>query len=58
MSTSMLLLVPIDPTCFTTYSGGYWKIKDMMSSGVLITIASNVVASACTALMAMTGVLG
>lgn len=23
MSTSMLLLVPIDPTCFTTYSGGY-----------------------------------
>ena len=23
MSASMLLLVPIDPTCFTTYSGGY-----------------------------------
>ncbi|MDO5027436.1 MAG: DASS family sodium-coupled anion symporter [Tissierellia bacterium] len=37
MSTSMLLLVPIDPTCFTTYSGGYWKIKDMMFIGVLVT---------------------
>jgi len=58
MSTSMLLLVPIDPTCFTTYSGGYWKIKDMMGSGVIITIAYVVIASVITALIAATGLLG
>ncbi|MGE9994587.1 SLC13 family permease [Peptoniphilaceae bacterium SGI.137] len=39
MSTSMLLLVPIDPTMYTTYSGGYWEIKDMMKIGVVITLA-------------------
>ena len=58
MSTSMLLLVPIDPTCFTTYSGGYWKIKDMMGSGVIITIAYVIIASLITALIAATGLLG
>lgn len=58
MSTSMLLLVPIDPTCFTTYSGGYWKIKDMMSSGILITIGYILVSSLWTAVIAATGALG
>lgn len=58
MSTSMLLLVPIDPTCFTTYSGGYWKIKDMMGSGVIITVAYVIIASVITALIAATGLLG
>ncbi|MBQ4651785.1 MAG: DASS family sodium-coupled anion symporter [Oscillospiraceae bacterium] len=58
MSTSMLLLVPIDPTCFTTYSGGYWKIKDMMGSGVIITVAYVIIASLITALIAATGLLG
>lgn len=58
MSTSMLLLVPIDPTCFTTYSGGYWKIKDMMSSGIIITFGYIVIASLWTALMSVTGILG
>ncbi|PWM15758.1 MAG: hypothetical protein DBX49_03660 [Clostridia bacterium] len=58
MSTSMLLLVPIDPTCFTTYSGGYWKIKDMMGSGIIITLGYIIIASLWTALMATTGILG
>lgn len=58
MSTSMLLLVPIDPTCFTTYSGGYWKIKDMMSSGILITIGYILVSSLWTAVIGATGALG
>lgn len=58
MSTSMLLLVPIDPTCFTTYSGGYWKIKDMMGSGILITLCYIVVASLWTAAVAGMGLLG
>lgn len=58
MSTSMLLLVPIDPTCFTTYSGGYWKIKDMMSSGIIITLGYIVIASLWTSLIAVTGILG
>lgn len=58
MSTSMLLLIPIDPTCFTTYSGGYWKIKDMMSSGILITIGYILVSSLWTAVIAATGALG
>ena len=58
MSTSMLLLVPIDPTCFTTYSGGYWKIKDMMGSGIIITIGYIIIASVITALIAATGLLG
>ena len=58
MSTSMLLLVPIDPTCFTTYSGGYWKIKDMMGSGVLITLAYIVVATLWTTAVASMGLLG
>lgn len=52
------LLVPIDPTCFTTYSGGYWKIKDMMSSGILITIGYILVSSLWTAVIAATGALG
>jgi len=58
MSTSMLLLVPIDPTCFTTYSGGYWKIKDMMSSGVLITLAYILVSTLWITVIAATGLLG
>lgn len=58
MSTSMLVLVPIDPTCFTTFSGGYWKIKDMMSSGIIITLGYIVVSSLWTALMSVTGILG
>ena len=58
MSTSMMLLVPIDPTCFTTYSGGYWKIKDMMSSGILITVGYILVSSLWTAVIAATGALG
>lgn len=58
MSTSMLLLVPIDPTCFTTISGGYWKIKDMMSSGILITLGYIIVSSAWIAVIAATGALG
>lgn len=58
MSTSMLLLVPIDPTCFTTYSGGYWKIKDMMGSGVIITLCYIVVATLWTAAVAGMGLLG
>lgn len=58
MSTSMLLLVPIDPTCFTTSSGGYWKIKDMMSSGIIITLGYIVISSLWTALMSVTGILG
>ena len=58
MSTSMLLLVPIDPTCYTTYSGGYWKIKDMMGSGILITIAYIVVCTIWTTIVAATGLLG
>ena len=58
MSTSMLLLVPIDPTCYTTYSGGYWKIKDMMSTGVVITLGYVVVCSVWTAVVAGIGLLG
>lgn len=58
MSTSMLLLVPIDPTCFTTYSGGYWKIKDMMGSGVIITLGYVVISSVWTAICAGLGLLG
>lgn len=58
MSTSMLLLVPIDPTCYTTYSGGYWKIKDMMGTGVIITLGYVVINTVWTALIAVTGILG
>ena len=58
MPTSMLLLVPIDPTCYTTYSGGYWKIKDMMSTGVVITLGYVVVCSVWTAVVAGIGLLG
>ena len=58
MSTSMLLLVPIDPTCYTTYSGGYWKIKDMMGTGVVITLGYVVISSVWTYLVSITGLLG
>ena len=43
---------------FTTYSGGYWKIKDMMSSGILITIGYILVSSLWTAVIGATGALG
>lgn len=58
MSTSMLLLVPIDPTCYTTYSGGYWKIKDMMWTGVVITLGYVVFNTIWTVIIAQTGLLG
>ena len=58
MSTSMLLLVPIDPTCYTTYSGGFWKIKDMMGTGIVITIGYVLINSVWTALIASVGLLG
>ena len=58
MSTSMLLLVPIDPTCFTTYSGGYWKIKDMMWTGIVITLAYVVVNALWTTIVSSVGLLG
>ena len=58
MSTSMLLLVPIDPTCFTTYSGGYWKIKDMMWTGIVITLACVVVNALWTTIVSSVGLLG
>ena len=58
MSTSMLLLVPIDPTCFTTYSGGYWKIKDMMWTGIVITLAYVVVNALWTTVVSGIGLLG
>ena len=48
----------IDPTCYTTYSGGYWKIKDMMSTGVVITLGYVVVCSVWTAVVAGIGLLG
>lgn len=57
MSTCMLLLVPIDPTCFTTYSGGYWKIKDMMFIGVLITIIYVFINTIWTVLMTNAGLI-
>ena len=58
MSTSMLLLVPIDPTCYTTYSGGYWKIKDMMGTGVVITLGYVLVSTAWITAVAGMGLLG
>lgn len=58
MSTSMLLLVPIDPTCYTTYSGGYWKIKDMMGTGVVITVGYILVSTIWTTAVASIGLLG
>lgn len=58
MSTSMLLLVPIDPTCFTTYSGGYWKVKDMMGIGLLITLGYVLVCSIWLTVVAGMGLLG
>ena len=58
MSTSMLLLVPIDPTCYTTYSGGFWRIKDMMGTGIVITIGYVLINSVWTALIASVGLLG
>ena len=58
MSTSMLLLVPIDPTCYTTFSGGYWKIKDMMGTGVVITLGYVVVNAVWTAVVSGIGLLG
>ena len=48
----------IDPTCYTTYSGGYWKIKDMMGTGVIITLGYVVINTVWTALIAVTGILG
>ncbi|GEM_PF-346347 len=58
MSTSMLLLVPIDPTCFTTYSGGYWKIRDMMGTGIIITLAYIIINSLVMNVAAHIGILG
>ena len=58
MSTSMLLLVPIDPTCYTTYSGGYWKIKDMMGTGVIITLGYVLVSTIWITAVASMGLLG
>lgn len=58
MSTSMLLLVPIDPTCYTTYSGGYWKIKDMMGTGVVITLGYVLVSTIWITAVASMGLLG
>lgn len=58
MSTSMLLLVPIDPTCFTTFSGGYWKIKDMMGTGVFITLGYVVISTIWITVTASIGLLG
>ncbi len=56
-STSMLLLVPIDPTVYTTYSGGYWKLKEMMVSGVFITLAYIIVSSILFTFTANIGIL-
>lgn len=56
MSTCMLLLVPIDPTCFTTYQGGYWKIGDMMGSGVFITLIYIVVSTIWLSVIGLTGI--
>ena len=58
LSTSLLLLAPIDPTCYTTYSGGFWKIKDMMGTGIVITIGYVLINSVWTALIASVGLLG
>ncbi|WP_312641106.1 DASS family sodium-coupled anion symporter [Hydrogenoanaerobacterium sp.] len=58
MSTSMLMLIPIDPTCYTTYSGGYWRIKDMMGSGVIITVGYIVVSTLWITMVAGMGLLG
>lgn len=58
MSTSMLLLVPIDPTCYTTYSGGYWKVKDMMGVGIPISLGYVVINTIWISIIAATGFLG
>lgn len=35
-TASCVFLIPLDPTCLTTYDYGYWELKDMTKPGLVI----------------------
>lgn len=35
-TASCVFLIPLDPTCLTTYGYGYWQLKDMSKPGFII----------------------
>lgn len=37
-TASCVFLIPLDPTCLTTYGYGYWELKDMAKPGFIIGI--------------------
>ena len=38
-TASCVFLIPLDPTCMTTYGYGYWKLSDMSKPGIIIALA-------------------
>ncbi len=37
-TASCVFLIPLDPTCLTTYGYGYWKMKDMSLPGFIVAL--------------------